>query len=58
MMLGALLFVVWAVGWITGSLGGILFASTTWIGFGLGALWKFRNSVVRSAHVAEWTGKA
>jgi hypothetical protein len=57
-MLGASLLAVWAVGWITGSLSGILFASAIWIGFGLGALSKFRNSAVRSAHVAEWTGKA
>ena len=57
-MLGALIFVLWAAGWITGSPSGILFASATWVGFGLGAVWKFRDPSVRAEHVAEWTGKA
>jgi hypothetical protein len=52
---GAFLLTMWICGLI-GSAPPIIAATAAALGFG--QLWKFRDSSVRAAHVAEWTGKA
>jgi hypothetical protein len=52
---GGFLFILWTAGAI-GDAPPITAATSAALGFG--QLWKFRDSSVRAAHVAEWTGKA
>jgi hypothetical protein len=54
MAAGGYLMTVTAVGTIGGS---TLFGAT-WVALGLGMLWRFRDSAVRSVHVAEWTDQS
>ena len=51
---GGLLFALWAAGAI-GDAPPI--TALTSAALGLAHLWRFRDPTVRSAHVAEWTGK-
>jgi hypothetical protein len=52
---GGFMFIVWAAGVIGNTLP---LNATISAALGLGQLWKFRDSSIRAAHVAEWTGKS
>lgn len=57
-LIGASTYVVWALGWISGSPLGILAVAAMWVALGIGKIWQFRDPTVRASHRRQWTGAA